>query len=98
MVRDPGIFKYLIALKLPYLVVDIAIAFLLMQFFKNEKEGLPAGRQAFTSWLFNPFTIILIYVFGNIDIFPAAITLGAFLLLKKQKSLAASLLLGLASG
>lgn len=94
MVRTPGIFKYLIVLKIPYLIIDIAIAFLLIEFFKDPKNK----KKAFVFWLFNPFTIILIYVFGNIDIFPVALTLGAFLLLKKQKPFAASLLLGLASG
>ena len=94
MVRDPAIFKYLTALKLPYLAVDLAIAYLLMQFFKDPKNK----KKAFVYWLFNPFTIILIYVFGNIDIFPAAITLGAFLFLKRDKPVAAALLLGLASG
>ena len=93
-VRYPQIFKYLILLKLPYLILDIAIAFLLMRFFENKEEK----KKAFIFWLFNPFTIVLIYVFSNIDIFPVILTILAFLMLKKQKLFSASLLLGLASG
>ena len=93
-VRDPNIFKYLIVLKFPYLVLDILIAFLLKKFF-DEKEK---GEKAFTLWLFNPFTIFLIYAFSNIDIYAVLFTLIAFLLLKKGKLLQASALVGLAAG
>jgi hypothetical protein len=94
MIKDPNIFKYLVALKLPYLVLDIAIAFLLMKFFDNKEEK----KKAFIFWLFNPFTIIIIYVFSNIDIFPVVLTILAFLMIKKQRLFYASLILGLASG
>ena len=93
-VRDPYIFKYLLILKLPYLILDILEAFLLIKFFDGEKEK----KKAFMIWLFNPFTIVLIYVFGNIDVIPVFLTLVAFLLFKKDKLLAGSLVLGLASG
>jgi hypothetical protein len=52
----------------------------------------------FIFWLFNPFTIAIIYAFSNIDIFPVIFTLLAFLMIKKQKLIPASLLLGIASG
>ena len=93
-VGNPHIFKYLLALKLPYLVLDIAIAFLLMLFFENEKDK----KKAFVYWLFNPFTIVLIYVYSNVDIFPVILTLLGFLQIKKQKMFPAAFLLGLASG
>lgn len=93
-VRDPNIFKYLIILKLPYLVLDILIAFLLKKFFDDKEKG----EKAFALWLFNPFTIVLIYAFSNIDIFAVLLTLIAFLLLKKEKLLQASALVGLAAG
>ena len=94
VVADPGIFKYLAALKLPYLVLDIAIAFLLMRFFENKEDK----KKVFTFWLFNPFTIILLYAYSNVDIFPMILTVLAFLMIKKQKLFPASILLGLASG
>ncbi len=94
MVKNPNIFKYLVVLKLPYLILDILIAFLLMKFF-DDKES---KEKAFIFWLFNPFTIILIYVYSNVDIFPVLFTILAFLEIKKQKLFPASLLLGIASG
>ena len=94
VVENPNIFKYLLVLKLPYLILDIVIAFLLMRFFENREEK----KKAFIFWLFNPFTIVLIYAFSNIDIFPVILTVLAFLMIKKQKLVPASILLGLASG
>jgi len=93
-VTDPSIFKYLIVLKFPYLLLDICIAFLVREFFKNKKKG----NLAFTLWLFNPFTIFLIYAYSNVDIFPVALTLLSFLLIKKQKFFPAALFLGFAAG
>ncbi len=94
VVRNPNIIKYLIVLKLPYLALDILIAFLLKEFFDNKESG----EKAFTLWLFNPFTIVLIYAFSNIDIYPVLLTLIAFLLIKKDKLLSSAALIGLAAG
>jgi len=94
MVTDPNIFRYLVVLKLPYLALDMAIAFLLKKFFTDQKKA----EKAFIFWLFNPFTIILIYAFSNVDIFPVFLTVVAFLLLKKEKLLLAAATLGLAAG
>lgn len=91
---DPNIFKYLLVLKLPYLILDIAIAFLLLKYFDDKKMG----KKAFTVWLFNPFTIFIIYAFGNVDIFPVFITLISLLLIKKEKLLWAAAALGVAAG
>lgn len=89
-----GIFRYVFFLKLPYLIVDIAIAFLLMKFFDDEI----LKKKAFTLWLFNPFTIILIYVFSNVDIIPVAISLYALYLATKKRLVLGSLFLGVAAG
>jgi len=94
VVNDPNIFKYLIALKLPYLVLDIAIAFLLKRFFDDQEKA----KKAFILWLFNPFTIFLVYAFSNVDIFAVLLTVIAFLLLKKEKLILASVALGIAAG
>ena len=72
----------------------MAIAFLLKKFFTDQKKA----EKAFIFWLFNPFTIILIYAFSNVDIFPVFLTVVAFLLLKKEKLLLAAATLGLAAG
>ncbi len=94
IVKNPFIFKYLVVLKLPYLILDIAIAYLLMEFFRDSKNK----RKIWTIWLFNPFTIILIYVFGNVDIITAFLTLLSLLLAKKGKLSYAAAILGIAAG
>lgn len=93
-VKNPEVFKYLIALKLPILFTDIAIAYLLMKFFDSEKDK----KKAFIFWLFNPFTILIFYVFSNVDIYPVALTLVALLMARRNKLLFASLILGIAAG
>lgn len=92
VVNNPNIFKYLIALKLPLILVDISIAYLLLGFFADRKKG----ELAFELWLFNPFTIILIYAFSNIDLYAVLLTLIAFLLIKQEKIIKASAVLGIA--
>lgn len=92
VVNNPSVILYLIFLKLPLLVTDIAIAFLLLKIFKDKKEG----EQAFTLWLFNPFTIVLIYAFSNIDLYAVLLTLIAFLYIKREKLITASVFIGLA--
>ena len=94
IVGDPNIFKYLFVLKLPYLILDVGVAFMLLKYFDDRK----LGRKAFTLWLFNPFTIFIIYAFGNIDIFPVALVLASLLFLKKERYSLAALMLGLAAG
>lgn len=93
-VRDPNIFRYLITLKIPYLILDILIAFLLKRFFYDKKQA----EKAFIFWLFNPFTIFVIYAFSNIDIYAVLLTVVAFLLLNSNKLLLASGIIGLAAG
>ncbi|MFH1971206.1 MAG: glycosyltransferase 87 family protein [Patescibacteria group bacterium] len=94
IVTDPNIFKYLIVLKLPYLALDILIAYLLLNYFEDKKKG----QKAFIFWLFNPITIFIIYAFGNVDIFPVVLTLVSLSLIKKEKMKLAALTLGLAAG
>jgi len=92
VVNNPKVIFYLILLKLPLLLVDFAVAFILLKLFKDKKEG----EQAFTLWLFNPFTIILIYAFSNIDLYAVLLTLIAFLYIRREKLLIASVFIGLA--
>ncbi len=92
VVNNPHVIKYLLFLKMPLLFMDILIAFLLLNYFKKREDG----EKAFTLWLFNPFTIILIYAFSNIDIYAVLLTVIAFLYIKREKLLTASVFLGLA--
>jgi uncharacterized membrane protein len=94
IVMDPNIFRYLLVMKLPYLVLDIVIAFLLLHYFTDKTKA----KMAFIFWLFNPFTIFLIYAYSNIDIYPVALSLIALLLAEKGRTKSAAVLLGLAAG
>lgn len=93
-VLDPNIFRYLLILKLPFLALDIWIAFLIKEFFKDKK----LGEKASILWLFNPFTIFLIYAYSNIDILVVALSLVSFLLIKKDKAWQSAVILGVAAG
>ncbi len=83
------IFRYLFILKLPYLFLDILIAILIYNCFEKKKQK----EQALILWLFNPFSIILIYFFSNIDIIPVTLTLLSLLFIKKNKGLWAGIFL-----
>lgn len=93
VVKNQNIFKYLTVLKLPYLFLDILVAFLLLKYFKDKKKG----EKAATIWLFNPFTIVLVYVFSNIDTYAVLLTVISFLYIKRKKYIHAAGFMGLAS-
>ena len=84
----PNIICYMFFLKIPYLILDIGLAFLLLKTFKNSK--------IFYFWLFNPVSIYLIYILGNFDILPSFLTLLSFYFLKKNKLLFSYLSIGIA--
>lgn len=89
-----GTFRYLFILKLPYLILDIIIAFLLASFFKEEKEK----QRALLLWLFNPFSISLIYIFSNVDILAITFVVLSVLLTQRKKMILAALCLGIGAG
>lgn len=88
-----GIFRYLLILKLPYLILDILTGLGLMTLFKNAVDK----KRVLTLWLFNPFSIILIYVFSNIDIIPVFLTVVSISLALKDKLIFSAVLLGVAA-
>lgn len=81
-------YYYMFVLKLPYLFLDFAIAFLLFHIYKNKKLLL--------LWSFNPVSIYLIYVLGNFDVLPAFLTLLSFYYFKKDQLLFSYLIIGIA--
>jgi hypothetical protein len=90
----PETFRYLFLLKLPYLFLDIFAGYLLMQLFGSRKNK----KRIFSLWLFNPFTLILIYVFSNIDIIPVVLALLSLVAIKKKYPIVAAMVLALAVG
>lgn len=89
-----GSFRYLFVLKLPYLILDLIIPFLLVEFFNDVKQK----REVFLLWLFNPLSIAVIYIFSNIDIIPVTLSLVSLLLFRNRRIFLSGLILGLAAG
>lgn len=87
-------FRYLFLLKFPYLIFDLAAAFLLMRFFQDREKR----KKALKFWLFNPFTIVLIYFFSNIDIIVVFLTILSVFMANTRKLVLAAAILGLAAG
>jgi len=91
-VSDPGIYRTLFLLKLPYLAFDVATALVLARMLQSS----PRRRMAISLWLFNPMTIYAFYVFGryeSIALFFIAWTLS---LLHRNQFLGAAFAFGLA--
>jgi hypothetical protein len=89
-----GVYRYLFILKLPYLVLDILTAIFLAKIVGDEA----VKRKVFLYWLFNPFSIIIIYVFSNVDIFPVFLSVLSLYFTRKNKWWLAGLMLGLGAG
>ncbi len=90
---NPWLNLLLLLLKLPYFLFDIAIAYLLMSFFKNESEK----KWAFALWIFNPVNLYATYMIGQFDIIPTFMTVLALYLAPKRITWSA-FLLGLGAG
>ncbi|MEK7168652.1 MAG: glycosyltransferase 87 family protein [Patescibacteria group bacterium] len=92
---NPSLNLLLLLLKLPYFIFDIAIAYLLMSFFKEEKEK----RLAFALWIFNPVNLYATYMIGQFDIIPTFLAVAAlYFVVKKDNFTFAAVLLGLGAG
>ncbi len=89
-----GVFRYLFILKIPYLILDIIIAFLLMSFFSNQEQK----KKIFSLWLFNPISLAIIYIYSNLDIISVTLTLVSLMLLQKKHLVLSALCLGLGAG
>lgn len=87
------IFRDLFVMKIPIILADLLVAFLLSLLAPKGRKRLIA-----TVWLFNPFSIYSIYVFSQFDIIPTLLVLTSFYLLTLNKNLASYFSLGVASG
>jgi len=84
----PNLPFFLLILKIPYLICDLVIAYLLHKIYKDKKLIL--------FWLLNPITLYLIYVQGNFDVIPVMFTLLSYYLLLQKKTSLGFLFLGFA--
>lgn len=90
-VFQPSLPWYLIVLKLPYLFIDIAMAFALASLFDKEKQK----KAAFLIWLFNPVTFYATFSMGVFDIIPAIFTVLSLVFAKKNKLGLAAAMIGI---
>jgi hypothetical protein len=87
----PDLLWNLFIFKLPYLFVDVALAFLLAGIFNDPKKK----RCAFILWMLNPVTIYATFMIGQIDILPTFFTVLAAFLYSKNKKTASLVSLGI---
>ena len=87
-----GFNRYLFVLKLPYLLFDFLTLVVLLRFIKKDK----LKKKLALIWLFNPFTIALLYVFSNIDVVATFFLLYSVFILRKR-TFVAGLIMGLAA-
>lgn len=92
-INSVGTFKYIFLLKLPLLAVDLILGLLLVKMVDLSKRKLVAAL-----WLFNPFTLIIIYGFSNVDIFPVVFSVLALMCVLRNKFILSALLLGIGAG
>ncbi len=76
--------------KIPYLVFDLLIGFMLFKLFTQRKQAL----LAFMLWIFNPVSIYATYMMGQFDIIPTFFTVLSIYFVVKERLMLASLALG----
>jgi uncharacterized membrane protein len=88
-INNASLYWYLLLLKLPILIFDLLVGLLIYKL---------GGKRILSLWLFNPFTIVLLYMFSNVDIFPLFFVLLSYFFYKKEKNLLSAVLLGVGAG
>jgi Gpi18-like mannosyltransferase len=75
------LFSVLFFYKLPYLFVDLGIAFLLSSLFSDEKKK----KLAFILWILNPVTLYATFMIGQLDILAVFFTVLSVYFARKNK-------------
>lgn len=81
---------HLLLLKLPYLIFDLFLGFILLKLFDSQKKSLVA----FVLWMFNPINLYATYMMGQFDIIPTFFTVLSIYLVVKGKLSWAAVALG----
>ncbi len=84
------IFRYLLILKLPYLIFDFLVGFLLFKIARREDQ-----TKTLFLWFFNPLTLYGIYAIGQFDIIPTFLSIFSLYLWHKKAFSYSGLALGL---
>lgn len=64
---DPHVQRALFLLKVPYLLLDLGVALLLLRLFQNRDHGTYAWK----FWMVNPVVIFAVYMFSSYDVMVA---------------------------
>jgi len=84
----------LLILKLPYLIFDILILFLLRKIFKQQRKRF----FAFLLWWFNPLVVYTSYMVGQFDVIPVFFVVSSLWAYLKKRNFLAAVFLGLGAG
>jgi hypothetical protein len=87
----PRMFEFMLVLKLPYLILDFLIGFMLLRFNRRSDTNLLLAG----FWFFNPVSLYAIYMLSQFDVICAALTVFALLQTKDRRLFPAALALGL---
>jgi hypothetical protein len=90
---NEGTTTLLFATKIPYIIMDIAMALLLLHLISDAKKG----KIAFKLWLLNPITIFISFAIGQYDVFPVFFLMLSLYFLKTDRSMFSALSLGVAA-
>ncbi len=90
-ISQDSIFRALFFFKLPYLIFDLASAFLCLHIFEREGRGV----KIFIYWMLNPVIIYSAYIFGRFDVIVLFFILMVFYSIKRWNIHIGSLFLGL---
>ncbi|MEK7063855.1 MAG: glycosyltransferase family 87 protein [Patescibacteria group bacterium] len=93
VLNHPYIFRDLLAMKIPWLLADLAIAFLLIRLVAEKNK-----TKVLWLWIFNPLTLYAVYGFANYDILPTLAMVFSLYLAKRNKWNLSYLALGLTAG
>jgi len=83
------LFKTIFLLKLPYLLFDFLLAYLLFKIFKEK------GKAAFKIWMLNPLTLYSTFAMGQFEIMPTLLVVAAIFFALKNKRWLAVIMLGI---
>lgn len=93
-VDTPGIFGTLLALKLPYLLFDVAAGLLLVAMVAGLAPKLVTRTWAF--WMLSPIGLYATYAFGRYEMFAVALVVAALWACEREHPWWGAVLLGLA--
>jgi len=87
---QPQVYQFLFLAKLPFLIFDLAIAFLLLRLIEDKGKA----TIAFKFWMVNPVGILATYLMGQIDIIPTALVVASLYFVRNRKSMRSFFSLG----